>query len=280
MSLKFKQSIYVLAIVAVAFFSCTNDKQNEATDSSSRVKSSINLLTIGNSFAENALEYLDEITESVPGYEINISRANIGGASLQKHADLIAACEKDSTLKPYRDGTATLEEILTEKNYDIITIQQVSASSFKPEDYHPYTEILIDFIKEHAPSAEIMIHQTWAYSPICPRLKEFGITRDEMHTRLVKCYNDLAERTKFRLLLSGNAYYLSYKENSNVYLWNDDGYHALDTGEYLSGCVWFGTIFNVSPEKIKYVPEVVEPETAEFLRKIAAKVVNIYSKQK
>lgn len=261
---KSKSIVYISIIAIILFCACSQNKETTKT---------IHILTIGNSFAVNALHYLDEITESVPGCEIKISRANIGGASLKKHADLIAACKKDTTLKPYRQGPATLEEILKRDKYDIITIQQVSSSSFRPEDYQPYADILIDFIKTYAPSSKIMIHQTWAYSPTCKRLKGWGITRDEMHAGLQKCYNGLAAHTNFDLLLSGNAFYRSFNEEPNIYLWRDDGFHANFNGCYLAGCVWFGTLFNVSPEKIQYVPEELNQQTAEFLRKIAAKEI-------
>ena len=39
-------------------------------------------------------------------------------------------------------------------------------------------------------------------------------------------------------------------------------------GCYLAGCVWFGKLFNVSPEKIKFIPEGFDPKRAVLLRKM------------
>jgi hypothetical protein len=94
----------------------------------------ISILTIGNSFARNACQYLEEISNSVDEYKIEITRANIGGCSLEQHANLIDSCEKNASYKPYQ-GKYTLKELLKMHSYDFVTIQQVSSQSFKPESY-------------------------------------------------------------------------------------------------------------------------------------------------
>ena len=37
--------------------------------------------------------------------------------------------------------------------------------------------------------------------------------------------------------------------------------------------VWFGIFFDISPKKIRFVPEDMSAETAKYLRKIAAKEI-------
>ena len=229
----------------------------------------IKILTIGNSFAENAGFFLNEITESVPGNKIIITKANIGGCSLEKHSNLIKECEGDSTLKSYYNQY-TLKNLLETDQYDFVTIQQYSAFSFKPETYQPYADNLCQSVHEHVPGAKIVIHQTWAYSSNCERLKQWGISRDEMHKGLVACYNKLAEHLNAEMLPSGNAFYTSYKKHPQIDLWKQDRYHANEYGCYLAGCVWFGKLFNISPVKIKFVPDGFDPKTAIFLRRIAA----------
>ncbi|MCA1760760.1 MAG: hypothetical protein LC658_13410, partial [Bacteroidales bacterium] len=88
----------------------------------------VKILTIGNSFADNAVTYLSRIAESVPGYKISITKANLGGCSLERHVKLIKDCENDASLKPYQ-GKYCLRELLQMDDYDFVTIQQVSSSS-------------------------------------------------------------------------------------------------------------------------------------------------------
>jgi hypothetical protein len=234
----------------------------------------VKLLTIGNSFSNNATTYLTAIANSVPGCELSLTRADIGGCSLEKHAALIRECEANPALKPYFKRY-TLKELLQQKIYDVITIQQVSHQSFRAQSYQPHAAELLAFIRKHAPDAQVMIHQTWAYAPDCERLLKFDITRDEMHAGLVECYNRLAQEAGIiRLLRSGEAFYRSYAENPQIDLWNaQDRFHAGEGGCYLAGCVWFGTLFDISPERVDYKPRGMDDKTAVALRTTAATVL-------
>lgn len=230
----------------------------------------VKILTIGNSFAENACTYLKQIAESVPGCKIEFAKANIGGCPLEKHAKLIKDCEADPTLKPYRKKYS-LKELLQKDKWDVVTIQQVSHKSFKPETYHPYADELVAFIKKNAPDSEILIYETWAYAPDCKRLKGFGIDRDQMHQGLVKCYSDLSKHFGgLRMLKAGEAFTRSLKTNPEIDLWNlKDRFHANRNGCYLIGCVWVSEMFGVSPEKVSYLPKRMDAEVAAKLRKAA-----------
>jgi len=232
----------------------------------------IKLLTIGNSFADNACVYLKQITESVEGCNIVIGNANIGGCSLEKHAGLIKKCEQNPALKPYHGKS--LKEFLQQDDWDIVTIQQVSHFSFKSETFHPYADEICAFVKKYAPQAKIYIHETWAYAPDCSRLKGFGLTSDQMYKKLKKNYKALSKLYKFPILPSGDAFYQSFKKNKDIDLWHSGGrYHANNNGCYLVGCVWFGKLFERSPKEITYIPEGMTEETANFFQSIAGKLV-------
>jgi len=241
--------------------------QASKPDSSEDIKT-IKILTIGNSFANNACAYLEEITESIDGCQIVIEKANIGGASLEKHANLIEACDK-MDINPYQKKFCLID-LLKKRNYDFITIQQVSHLSFKSESYQPFGDKLFKFIRQHAAKAEVIIHQTWAYAPGCKRLEYMEISRDEMHNGLVSSYINFAKKLNLDILPSGSAFYESFQKNPNINLWQEDGFHANMNGRYLAGCTWFGKFFEISPAKIRFNPEEMDKKTAKFLRNIAA----------
>lgn len=229
----------------------------------------VKILTIGNSFADNACQYLQQITESVEGCNIIIGKANIGGCFLEKHANLIKECEKDTSIKPYRGKT--LKDWLVMDDWDVVTIQQVSHLSFKAESYHPYADEIIAFIKKYAPQAKVYIHETWAYAPDCPRLEGFGITSKKMHRKLSKNYEKLSKQYNAPVLASGDAFFSSYKKNKEVDLWSEkDRFHASMNGCYLAGCVWFSELFDRLPNEVGFVPEGMSPDTAKFLQTMAA----------
>jgi len=100
----------------------------------------VKVLTIGNSFSENACKYLKEIGKD-QGVEIIIGTANIGGCPLEKHARLARESDADPSLKPYttkHDGKTTkinLQDALKAEEWDFVTIQQYSLHSYRPETY-------------------------------------------------------------------------------------------------------------------------------------------------
>ena len=232
----------------------------------------VKILTIGNSFAENATTYLEQMAASVPGYAIEVTKANIGGCSLERHSSLIEACEEDPSLKPYGNEFC-LHELLVREPYDFVTIQQVSSQSWRPDSFEPYAGQIIQLIRELAPQAQILIHQTWAYDEDCVRLENWDLSKAEMHRRLVESYDKLASDYNLEILPSGEAFYVSFAKDPELNLWKSDNYHANENGCYLAGAVWLGQLLDVSPTKIKFTPEGINRKTALFFRKTAKKTL-------
>ena len=56
----------------------------------------------------------------------------------------------------------------------MVTLQQASPRSPYAETYFPYINALYDYVKQCAPKAKIVIHQTWAYEQGCPKLANLG----------------------------------------------------------------------------------------------------------
>lgn len=264
-----RKSIFLRLLAVFVFLTSTGIYVAGNVDKESQSQT-IKLLTIGNSFADNACQYLKQITESVEGCKIVIGKANLGGCDLEKHADLIKKCEQDSRLKPY--AGKSLKEILQQDDWDVVTIQQVSHLSFKAETYQPYADEIYAFVKKYAPHAKIYIHETWAYAPDCPRLEGFGITSDQMYKGLKKNYTVLSGRYDSPILPSGDAFYHSFKRNESLNLWSSkDRFHASSNGCYLAGCVWFRKLFGRSPKEVTYIPDGMLKETAKFLQTIASR---------
>ena len=66
----------------------------------------------------------------------------------------------------------TLEEALLSRPWDVITLQQASHFSFSKDSYTPYLEALADYVRDCAPKAKLLIHQTWAYEDGSARLHD------------------------------------------------------------------------------------------------------------
>ena len=278
----------------------------------------IKILTIGNSFADSVVGPLAQIAKSVPGCSVKIDRANIGGCSLERHWKEYEQSLKDPAHKPYSEKKANLVDMLTKEKWDVVTIQQASPESWKPESYQPYAENMIQLIRKHAPQAEIVIQQTWSYRSDAPRLAGWKIDQKEMYNRLTKNYSDLAAKYQFRVIPSGLAVQFSREgekkpfqplppeklkelkppalpDNSGDVVgqsrWSKDkksGEQKLSTdtihlnarGAYMQGCVWFATLFGKKTSDIRYVPKGITPEDAKFLQEYAQKAVDTFPQVK
>jgi hypothetical protein len=173
----------------------------------------IKVLTIGNSFADNATRYLEEIAVAGMDVGLVIGKANLGGCSLEKHWNLVEQCDLLHDVKPYDfymtgAGThsATLKEALTSEKWDFVTLQQVSDLSFRAETFYPYIEKLFDLVGKLAPQAQRVIHQTWAYRSDSGELKRYGISQEEMFTSLKQAYSDASEKLGCRIIPCGEAF--------------------------------------------------------------------------
>ena len=160
----------------------------------------LKVLMIGNSFSICVGRHLPSIVHSVPDNHLLLASAYIGGCDLERHWNNVVQAKDDPDFKPYQanvwDSSIPLESkrfkdnvnhLLTMEKWDVVTIQQASHFSWRPETYEPFAGNLIAFIRENAPQAEIVIQQTWSYRASDPRINEggaWGFDQTEMYNRL------------------------------------------------------------------------------------------------
>ncbi len=174
------------------------------------------ILTIGNSFSESIWVYLPQIAATA-GKSLELGRASFGGCELHRHWAYICAEENEQNCNIYAGGGKKLRNILSEIPWDVVTIQQASRESWRQESYEPFAGQIIAYIREHAPQAEIVIQQTWAYRADSPFLlpdSEWGINQEQMYQVLTKNYRDLAERYKLRIIPTGSAVQIARQKES------------------------------------------------------------------
>jgi len=265
----------------------------------------LKVLTIGNSFADSVFVYLPQIAAAMPDCKLVLERANLPGCSLKRHWELVEKSTADETVKPYNGKS--LKEILQSEKWDYVTLQQASPYSWREESYQPYLSNLLEFVHTNAPTAEVVLQQTWCYRFDDPRLAEWQITPVQMYQNILACYNKFAAELKLRQIPTGYAVNMAretqdvkFKEydlaavNSLQYpaelpdqtgslvngIWwgkGDDGsfllrrdaYHLNKRGQYLQACLWFEFLFKTPATKIEFAPPEITPEDAGFLRETA-----------
>ncbi len=283
----------------------------------------VKVLTVGNSFADDACVLLPDLAKA-GGKNLFLVRANLGGHSLAQHVGYLQAYEAnadDPKGSPYTapawlatpDKKKTnLKALLTSKDWNFVTIQQVSTTSFQEETYEPFASILIGYIRKNAPTAEILIQQTWAYREDHEMFKDGKLNQQSMYDGLKAAYDKLAQRYGLRIIPSGDAYQAARKlprwtftfpdpkfdyahpapgalpdqhASLNVgWKWDKDkttnepklvldAKHSNLYGRFLISCVWYEVIFNDSVLTNPFVPAGMSPEDAALLRQVAHEVV-------
>jgi len=178
-------------------------------------RKTIRLLTVGNSFAVNATRYLPDLVRAA-GRRVVLGTCNIGGCSLETHWAKAEAFEQNPRAarrdkRRYADNLSLKERLLSDR-WDFVTIQQYSRISHDPATYRPYAQQLRDYIRRHAPSAEVVFLETWAYrcdntdtapSPSDPSRM---MTRKEMARRVKRAYATLGRELGIRGIPVGDAF--------------------------------------------------------------------------
>ncbi len=207
----------------------------------------MNILTIGNSFTDSLELYFPAAVQSAR-CDLHFERANFGGCELARHWSYIEAEERDVRCRIYQGGRK-LRSILELRAWDVVTIQQASHDSWRPETFQPWAGNIIAYVKKHAPQAEVVIQQTWAYRADHPQLlpgSEWGVSQDEMYERLTENYTKLARDYTLRIIPTGYAVQLTRRNSERKFVNYDPA--LIDTlawpdlppqaGDVVGQCSW------------------------------------------
>ena len=200
------------------------------------------ILSIGNSFSQDAQRYLHRLAKSA-GVDMKTVNLYIGGCPLRTHYlnmldDTVAY---DFQFNGESTGLrVSIKQVLKSDNWDYVTFQQASGFSARFESYTPYIEALSAYVKKYCPHAKQLIHQTWAYETGSQKLANqlTFATDEEMFAEVEKAYNQAAETISADgIIPAGKAMITLARTGIPVHR---DTYHAnLGYGRYLLALVWF-----------------------------------------
>ena len=267
----------------------------------------LKILMIGNSFSISNTRNMPQICDSM-GLRLELGSLYIGGCTLEKHWKNVENAKEGFAPYGYRlfkDGKQVtkgvpakinIPEALKSEKWDIVTIQQGSHQSWIPESYSPYGDNLIKTIRELCPTAEIVVQETWSYTPWDSRLKKWGIDQNEMYERLHKAYAAFAAKHGLRVIPMGAAVQLwrrtlpvKYAPDSiggdvtgslkftpdgkGGFKADGDPFHLNAHGDYLQSLVWTEFLFKADVSKCPFIREkTIGEERCRLLQKTAHEV--------
>ena len=202
------------------------------------------ILSIGNSFSDDAQRYLREIAKH-EGIEIETLNLCIGGCSLERHADNVKTGKREYFYHYNGDvecnDLITLDEGIAMREWEIVTLQQVSTESFKEDSFYPYIHEVVNYVRSKLPKAKIYIHQTWAYEHGCPRVFEITDGKDAefMLDGIRRSYKRAKKEMGAEAIIpSGELMELLY-QNGATKIYRDSYHASLGLGRYAVGLLWF-----------------------------------------
>ena len=202
------------------------------------------ILSIGNSFSDDAQRYLRAIAAS-EGVEIETLNLCIGGCSLQTHASHVKDGAK-AYLFHYNgdldcEDLVTLDEGLGMREWDVVTLQQVSTHSFEKESFYPYIYEVADYVRKKLPNAKIYMHQTWAYEHGSPRSIEItdGRGSEYMLDGIRQAYRQAKREIGAEAVIPSGELMELLRLNKAEGIYRDTFHAGYGLGRYAIGLLWF-----------------------------------------
>lgn len=259
----------------------TVDLPHFTLDTPSDQDNTLKVLAIGNSFSMDSMDQLWRMFYST-GYEsVVLGNLVIGGCYLDKHYDNmvndIAAYQywyNDRNSWVVTENANLLEKLKSE-DWDIISIQQVSQDSGRPETFGNLQNI-IDFLKANEiGNAEIYWNMTWAYQQDTAHSGFANYNRDQM-----TMYNAIVNAVQTTILPNEqiNGVFAPGTTIQNLRtalgdILTRDGYHlSLDIGRYAASLTWYCTITGNKASTVKWVPANTSEAVTPYLDVIHAAV--------
>ena len=229
----------------------------------------INVLSIGNSFSQDAQRYIHDLARK-EGVAIETVNLYIGGCPLEIHYRNMMGDKRAYSLEINgHSGTGfsmSIKEALLARSWDYITIQQASHYSYQEDSYEPYLTELAKYIRLMCPKAKLLIHQTWGYETGSDRAINNGFqTYEEMFAEVKRCYAKAAQDIQADgIIPSGTAF--AYALKNGIPKIHRDTFHAsLGVGRLILAMVWYGYLTGNEIDQISF-DNLDEPVTLEELQ--------------
>ena len=276
-----KESLQILEImrktvrfVLVALFCLVSVAMNAQADKV------IKILTIGNSFSEDAVEqHLHDIAKA-DGVKVIIGNMYIGGCSLERH--LNNAKDNKAAYK-YRkiglDGkkvetkSFTLQAALADEQWDYVSFQQNSGRSGLYDTWMASLPQLMKYVRTKVPKkAKMVIHQTWAYDKTSKHkdFKNYNNDQDLMFNSILDAVNRVAKELGVKVIVPSGTAVQNARTTPLGECITRDGYHLHKTyGRYVAACTWYEKIFKKNVVGNTYLPQNMTPEQQTAAQKSA-----------
>ncbi len=242
---------------------------------------SLKLLFVGNSFAEDTMEYAAEVARSLGVQRVKLGVLYVGGCSIDMHYDHAV---QDLAVYKYsvNEGegwSSTLEykisDAVKSDDWDWIAIQHGTKGDSRytsRECYHNLTP-LIEYLKALAPSrTRIAFNLTWLGESTRQHheIISYGGNMALMREKLEEVTREMVVANPLIDLLVPTGTAIENARTSRIGLLTRDCYHlSVDKGRYIAALAFISTITGIDAQEIDWAPQNVD----EYAIKVAIESV-------
>ena len=244
----------------------------------------IRILSIGNSFStlmceKNALPK----AAALIGCPVDYAHLYKGGATLSTAYSslnktdvyyLKSSFASDEVPLAGFPSYPKIADVLKAYDWDIVTLQQGSMSSYRESTYDPHFDNLVAKVREYAPNAKIVWQMTWSYGRFAKKsgdgasvdFKGNVAKRDQMFDNILNAYNKHVKDVVWKTIPTGYAIQLyryrlpviepkqDFTYGDYQHLADEDATEGNTGGEYLQTLTWCKALFGEMPSYEAYPP--------------------------
>ena len=262
--------------------------KNKEEDKKPMVKPSedgiLKILTIGNSFSDDTMQYVYKIAKSAGVEKIKLGNLYIGGCSLDTHT---SNAKTNARAYDYRTNSADawvntpsyrMKDAITSENWDFISLQQASGSSGIANTY-ANLQYMRDYVSELAPESKLVFNMTWAYQQDSTHAEfpKYESNQIKMYESIVAAVqSEVATKSKIEYIVPNGTAIQNARTSYVGDRLTRDGFHlSLDLGRYIAGLTFFYQLTGISIENIEYIPDGVDPDLQKVAIESAISAVNM-----
>ena len=219
-------------------------------------KQDLNILMIGNSFADDTIFYAVRVAASY-GINLNIYNSYISGCTIDQHYNNLLNDTASYSMRSMNGNTwdyqdnMTLASIINSHTWDIVTFQQASAEVGRPTTYSNLSNLVSEVRTLVGASPKFYWHQTWAYDSdyhdYYDYFAYFNNDQVTMYNAIVDCYeNQVLPLGVFEGMIPAGTAVQNLRTSYMKETTSRDGKHMSSVhGRYLLALNFVSTIYDI-----------------------------------
>ena len=243
----------------------------------------MNVLAIGNSFSEDALEnYLFDLAKA-DGQKIIIGNMYIGGAPIELHVKNSRGNKADYSYRKITNNhkittnKISIKQAIADEDWDYISLQQASPYSGQYNVIMKDLPELISYVQSLKPShTKLIYHQTWAYQHNSTHkgFANYENKQSIMYTSIIDATKKISKIKDIDMVVPAGTAIQNARTSSLGDNFTRDGYHLeLNYGRFTAACTLYEKLFKTDVRKNSFKPEKVTEKQAQIAKQAAHKAV-------